>query len=306
MLRPVATTSVGRAVFLLGVLLVVPGRVGRERSDREGSKMTRRWLPLLLTMAVWGPAWAVALIEHRQEALKLILKQNTATGKAKAVWVSKSPLGVTRIAPDERRRAFIVTGMHEQVSAPLPAGNWQTNPAGTLYKFVNKAAPGGDSLCKVALIKQDKVLKVVCKDSLIQLDDSAQGTIAVALTIGTDTIGTDTYCSVCTTAVKDEPGQFIAKGCSAPADCSGAAPTTTTTTSATSTTLGPPVCGNGVVDAGEQCDGSAVGECESPTSCGQPGFSNECRCCLDSGPYTQYFGCCNPFSTLVPTPPGPE
>jgi cysteine-rich repeat protein/YVTN family beta-propeller protein len=165
--------------------------------------------------------------DHPQDALKLSLKQDTATGRAKAAWVSKSPaLVLPSQPPTSVGGAFVVTGVNQTVSAPLPATDWKTNPGGTLYKFVNKLAPGGDSLCKVALVKEAKVLKVICKDSLIQLDDTAQGTVSVSLTIGADT-----YCSICTTPVKDEPGKFIAKGCSAPADCSAAVPTTTVTRS---------------------------------------------------------------------------
>src|SRR5262249_43930735 len=37
--------------------------------------------------------------------------------------------------------------------------------------------------------------------------------------------------------------------------------TTTTTGTTTTSTTGPPVCGNDVIDAGETCDGTAVGVC---------------------------------------------
>ena len=150
--------------------------------------------------------------DHPQDALKLILKQNTATGKAKAVWLSKAPpIALPAQPPTSVGGAFVVTGTDESASTLLPAADWKTNAAGTLYKFVNAAAPGGSSKAKVALVKKDKVLKVVAKDSLIQLNDLTQGTVTVVLTIGTDT-----YCSVCTTPLKDEPGKYIAKGCSAP------------------------------------------------------------------------------------------
>jgi hypothetical protein len=232
-----------------------------------------------------------------QEALKLILKQNPATGRGKVVWVTKNPPPVLPAQPPTSvGGAFVVTGVDEQVSAPLPAADWKPNPAGTLYKFVNKAAPGGDSPCKVALIKTGKVLKVVCKDSLIDLDDGVQGTVAVALTIGNDT-----YCSVCTTAVKDAPGVFIAKGCSAPVDCSAAVPTTSTTTS---TSL-PPVCGNGVIEGSEQCDGTQLGICED--LCFPPGEPQECTCCTENiclG-FVE-IPCCPGFSCHLVVPPEPH
>jgi hypothetical protein len=210
--------------------------------------MTRRWFPLLLAVAVCSPAWAT---DHPQDALKLILKQNIYTGKAKAVWVSKNPpLVLPASPPTSVGGAFVVTGVDQTGTATLGTGNWKTNAAGTLYKYVNKEAPGGDSLCKIALVKDANVLKVVCKDSLIDLDDAAQGTVAASLTIGSDV-----YCSTCSGALKDEGGptggKFIGKGCAnRPTDC-GVAPTTTTTT------LPQAVCGNGVIEYPEQCDGES-------------------------------------------------
>jgi hypothetical protein len=106
--------------------------------------MTRRWFPLLLAVAVCGPAWAT---DHPQDALKLILKQNTATGKAKLVWVSKDPpLVLPALPPTSVGGAFVVTGVDKQASVPLRAGSWQTNAANTLYKFVNAGAGGGSAV----------------------------------------------------------------------------------------------------------------------------------------------------------------
>jgi hypothetical protein len=49
--------------------------------------MAARWLPVLVaaTLTLGGSVGD----RPPQDALKLILKQDTATGKAKAVWVSK-------------------------------------------------------------------------------------------------------------------------------------------------------------------------------------------------------------------------
>ena len=55
-----------------------------------------------------------------------------------------------------------------------------------------------------------------------------------------------------------------------------AAPTTTTTL---------PACGNGVVESGEQCDGTALGFCPSVgvTHCGDAAGPWPCQCCLAFG-----------------------
>jgi hypothetical protein len=108
--------------------------------------------------------------------------------------------------------------VNERVQADLPAGGWKTNAAGTLYKFVNKDAPGGISPCKVALIKEGTVLKVVCKDSLIDLDDSAQSEVT-----GAFHVGSESFCFACDAPLKDEGGAgggaFIAKSCPALPSC---------------------------------------------------------------------------------------
>ena len=82
-----------------------------------------------------------------------------------------------------------------------------------LHEFVNKNAPAGTSLCKMVAMKQGAMLRVVCKDSVIDLNAAAQGEVKVTL------IASDRYCSKCTSAVTDEAGRFIAKNCAAPATC---------------------------------------------------------------------------------------
>src|SRR5262245_59237764 len=168
---------------------------------------------LLLTAAAWAT-------DHEQEALRLLVKQKTATGKAKTVWVSTSPPpALPALPPTSVGGRFVLTGANQIGTANLSATIWKANATGTLYKYVNKDAPQGDSVCKVVLVKDAKMLKVVCKGSLIDLDDAAQGTVTVTLIMGADV-----YCSTCDAPQKDEGGPdggtFMAKRCSAPADCS--------------------------------------------------------------------------------------
>jgi hypothetical protein len=159
-----------------------------------------------LAIAVIAFAGAVYATDHPLAALKLILKQNTATAQEKAVLVVKPfALGLPAASPISVGATYSVTGLNQTGTTPLPASGWKTNPGGTLYKFINKDAPSGPSLCKVALVKANTVFKVVCKDSMIDLDDATQGTVKARLAIGDDV-----YCVECAAPLKDEPGKYIA------------------------------------------------------------------------------------------------
>jgi hypothetical protein len=61
-----------------------------------------------------------------------------------------------------------------------------------------------------------------------------------------------------------------------PTTSSLAASTTSTTVSSVSTTTGAGLCGNGVIDPGEECDGPGLGGCSEPFYAG----CEACRCCL--------------------------
>ena len=152
----------------------------------------------------------------------------------------------------------------ESVSWSLPASGWTVNDAGTVYHYRNPLAPGGPSPVKVAVLKNGRMLKVAAKESGLTLDEVSQGTIQVQLTVGSDV-----YCSDCTTAVVDEVGRYTAKRCPAPSSCTG---------------VGSGVCGDGVIDDGEDCDLGNPGVCAMappslPVSCEAPGTPNECTCC---------------------------
>jgi hypothetical protein len=168
--------------------------------------------------------------DHPQDAIKLILQNNLATGKSKAVWVSKDPSPpLPATSPLVGGATLTVTGIAGPAATFLPAADWHTNFSGTVYKYVNKLAPGGSSAVKVVVLKS-AVLKVVVKDSRLPLIEPAQGTVSVTLDVGDDR-----YCAVCSAPSVDEPGRYVAKACAAPASCPGAT-TSTTVESTTSTT----------------------------------------------------------------------
>jgi hypothetical protein len=216
--------------------------------------------------------------DHPEEARRLVLRE-TSSGRASLTWLARIPApALPATSPTTVDALLVVVAKNQVATLPLPASGWSTNAAGTVYKYKNAAAPGGPSVVKAVLLRDQKVVKVGAKGPSISLDDPMQGTVSISLHIGSDT-----YCSVCTTPERDEPGRYVATRCPAPASCPGGT-TSTTTTTTTSTTIGP-VCGDGVVDqASEECDGMDPGHCLDveppfPIACEAPGSPNECTCC---------------------------
>ncbi|HXJ36883.1 MAG TPA: hypothetical protein VMS22_22835 [Candidatus Eisenbacteria bacterium] len=175
-------------------------------------------------MAFVLAATAAGATDHPQDAAKLTLRQGT--GSASLVWSTRLPKPTPpSLSPTQ------VGGMLEIMSAggegamlDLPAAGWTANGAGTTFTFRNKLAPGGPTGVKAAKLASGRVLKIDAKSTGISLDEAAQGSMGIRLTIGGDV-----YCSLCTTPRRDQPGRFTAVRCAAPPTCDGVgAPTTTT------------------------------------------------------------------------------
>ena len=157
---------------------------------------------------------AAPAADHPQDALHLTLKQSVTSGRGRARWVSTAPALIPPAAdPRSVGGTLRIIGLYQDVTVPLPAGNW-SSPSSQVYRFRNKEAPAGPSPVKLALIAPGSRLTVSADTSGIDLGDPQQGTLSVALTVGGDT-----YCSTCTTPVKDEPGRYVAAVCEAPAVC---------------------------------------------------------------------------------------
>jgi hypothetical protein len=67
-----------------------------------------------------------------------------------------------------------------------------------------------------------------------------------------------------------------------------------TTTSTTTTTL--PSCGNGIVEAGEACDGNACDDSLGGGGCFPPGDADACRCCSSIVCWPHILKCCPGFN----------
>ncbi len=227
--------------------------------------------------------------DHVQEAAKLTMRQGA--GAASLVWSTRLPKPTPpSLSPTQVGATLeIMSSGGEGAMLDLPASGWTANGAGTTFAFRNKLAPGGPTAVKAATLANGRVLKVAAKSTGISLDEAAQGTMGIRLTVGGDI-----YCSVCTTPRRDQPGRFTAVRCAAPATCDGVGTPTTTTDGSlpppttTTTTQPAPFCGNGVVDqASEQCDGSDFGHCLdngvpdfTAVGCDAPGLASECTCCV--------------------------
>jgi hypothetical protein len=92
-----------------------------------------------------------------------------------------------------------------------------------------------------------------------------------------------TCCSPTTCAAEGANCGMIADGCGGTLDCGTCTLPETCGGSGTPNVCGPaPVCGNGVIEPGEQCDGAS---CGTDTGCGSPSDAFPCQCCT-----TRYCG----------------
>jgi hypothetical protein len=151
------------------------------------------------------------------------------------------------------------------------------------FRFVNKLAPAGISPVRAVVLKQGKVLKVAAK-AVDLLLATAQGAVGVRITTGSIR-----NCALFDAATirRDETNVFIAEGAVAAslADCSnaslgGSTTTSSSTTSTSSSSTVPAVCGNGILEPGEQCEGSCADlECVQCTCCSSQSCIDGVGCC---------------------------
>ncbi len=178
----------------------------------------------------------------------------------------------------------LVSPLEAPVAFAVPAGignpGWNVKERATLdsYRFTNGLAPGGPSVVRSAKLREKRGIKIVARGTGLALT-APQGSVAIRITTGTLR-----NCALfdAATVLHDEPGRFIARGAIAGSgDCSDAslgAPPTTTTTLA-------PGCGDGIVEADEQCDGTTCNADPSGEvdACFPPGDPNQCQCCSTEG-----------------------
>lgn len=164
---------------------------------------------------------------------------------------------------------------------------WTTNGQGTVLRFSDDG-PLGAVRIRIVASRGGTVLTFRLRHGAFPSTTSpasfSTGPFHVRLAVAGAT-----YCSMCGPATAGQDGRFAARDCPAPPTCFPAAPTTTTSTSTTSstttTTLVPGVCGNGMLNTGEDCDLPAyvpeacITDPSFEVLCEPPGSRNECRCC---------------------------
>jgi hypothetical protein len=196
----------------------------------------------------------------------------------------------------------LVSPAEVPVTLAIPAGvgnpGWRlTDRTLDRYKFSNGAAPGGPSVVRQVSLRENRGLKIVARETGLALA-AAQGSVGIRFTTGSLRSCARFDGSA---IVVDQPGRFIGKGAAATlADCDDASLGATTTT----TTLGP-LCGNGVIDSGESCDGANLGTVEPGLGCFPPGSADECHYC--GAPRCRFplleIPCCDPTKTCVASGP---
>ena len=201
----------------------------------------------------------------------------------------------------------IVSPLEAPVTLAIPAGvgtpGWhRTDRALDRYKFTNGSAPGGSSAVGQLALRELRGIKIVAREIGLALA-AAQGSVGIRITTGSlrNCVLFDA-----STLVVDQPGRFVGRGAiTTGADCADVSlgATTTTTSSATTTSstlaLG---CGNGVIDPGEECDGSNLGSAPFSVSCFPPGSPDECHYCGTTTcrfPIAIDIPCCDASKTCV-------
>jgi cysteine-rich repeat protein len=192
----------------------------------------------------------------------IFIDKETAAGKSKTVFVSKDPAAtkggddVADISVTLSARYAGANGTgeaHFDVAAGESDGTsgWLVNKA-TVAKYVNKAAPAGPSGAKVAVIKPGKLLKLIGKtrgdSSVMDLIGAGAPTGSLYTAYVVDASGqVDQHCSefaASSCSYKVIGGgtgrKLVCKGGVGDADCAAASPLA--------------VCGNEIVEAGEECD----------------------------------------------------
>jgi len=187
----------------------------------------------------------------------------------------------------------------------LDATGWSASGNG--YRYVGPTGADGDPVKRVVVKRTSGGTASIT--IMLRGNVGTQGIDAVPPNPGTsggfilDVAGGDRYCvqlggPAGGTTRRDDARRWDVRNASAEAGCPVSGATTTTTT----TTM-PAVCGNGVREGSEECDGSdlhpdcsQVGE----TDCVPAGEFNECKCCVPPASYGTFIAqisffpiCCN-------------
>jgi hypothetical protein len=266
---------------------------------------------LVLVLVVAHAAAGIAA-DRSIGAVKLELKR-TSSGKEKLTFTSKDVnfLFPALGGPDDPSTGgatiTLVSPVEAPVSFPVPAGvgnpGWRVSDR-TLdsYTYRNGGAPAGPSIVRSMSLREGRGIKLVGRSLGLSLS-GVQGSVGIRITTGGSR-----RCAFFgpQSIVIDQANRFLGRGALATGtDCSdewlGGTSSGSTTTSTT-----PPACGNGVIDTGEQCDGTTFGPAAPPSGvqCIAAGSPNECHICAQTDQFScKFFSatypCCDPAATCV-------
>jgi hypothetical protein len=226
--------------------------------------MDRRPLAVALVLLAAGPVWA---LDHPVDAVKLVLRRTKSHERLDFVTRDPSFLFPAVGSADDP-----VTGTpggavvelfslaEGSAATDVPAVGWSLRTKGLpRYRFRNPDAPGGGSAIRRMEVRQGKTIRIQGRATLLPLA-GPQGALAIRITTGS----LRTCARFEGDAIKrDDADRFIGRGALAAvlADCDDL-------------TLRPPVCGDGVAEGGEACDGAddgaCPGLCQADCSCPSP------------------------------------
>lgn len=211
---------------------------------------------VVLGLLLLAGASASSATDKPINAVKLMLSRS-GSGTEKLTFASKdatylfSGVGSSDDPSISGATITLVSPLESPVTLTIPAGvanpGWRVTNRPTLdtYKYTNGPAPAAPSVVRSAKLNEKKSIKIVARETGLALT-AAQGSVGIRITTGTLR-----SCALfdAATIIVDQPNRFVARGAIATslANCSDAA-------------LGAPpvipVCGNGVREGNEDCDGT--------------------------------------------------
>lgn len=212
---------------------------------------------VVVGLLLLGDALTSSATDKPINAVKLMLSRS-ASGTEKLTFVSKDvnflfpTVGSGGDPSLYGATVTLVSPLQSPVTLTIPAGignpGWRVNNRPTLdtYKYTNGPAPAGPSVVRSAKLNEKKSIKIVARETGLALT-APQGSVGIRIATGAQVRNCALFDAA--TIIVDQPGRFVARGAIATsiADCSDAA-------------LGAPpvvpVCGNGVREGNEECDGA--------------------------------------------------
>jgi hypothetical protein len=254
-----------------------------------GRRVQRAVGPAIAAIALQGigagrPALAT---DHLLAGTELLA--TSRSGKGRFVWMSRDAAAVAPASAPSTVGALLAvrSGDGDTASVALGSADWNESADGSRATYSNRDAPSGDSLCRTAIVRSGRMVKVVCRDDLIDtLDAGPEGSVSVRLTIGSDN-----YCASFGGVVRDGVGRFFARRAPAPDACdtvpttTSTTPTVSTTTNTCNTTTTIAVCAYqstcilGRCPPSQSCTDIGGGQCDCagpPVPCGDVGHPALC------------------------------